>query len=314
MNYQKKIVAVTGANGFIGNELVQELHRQGAYVLILEGDVRDAETFESGWIYGDNDEVDTNKRWPVDHHVDYLFHFGSPSSQVLFKRNAAYCIETTMKGIMNAAETCRKHGIRLIYPSTGLLSMTNEPEKKAMRDLVATVKAITNNQYAKGKNLSEDYIRGMGIDALGIRIFATYGPGEGHKADYASVPYLFARDFCESRPAVVYGDGNQVRDFIYIDDTVNAILHLAEECYDETVDVGSGKQVSFNQILDTLAKHFPEKDGFATPDVRRIEAPAGYVKETAANPTRMHDFYHPTVTIEEGLRRMCKSIIEEWKP
>ncbi len=273
MNYRNKKVAITGFEGFIGTALEKALRAAGAKITILDGDVRDPESFD-----GYNSALDYS--------FDYLVHFADPSSQVLFKRNPAYCIDTTMKGIINAVEACRKHGIRLIYPSTGLLSSDRY------------------NEYAMCKKLSEEYVRGSGVDALGIRLFAAYGPGESHKADFASVPYLFARSIVNGKSPVIFGDGEQVRDFIYIDDAVQAILHLAEECYDPIVDVGSGIQTSFNDIVSCVDRVLNEG---VTP-VKYIDAPSGYVSFTEAKPERMLEFCKPAVTFAEGIKRTVESI------
>lgn len=270
MNYNNKKVAITGADSFIGKQVARLLESEGAEVIRLQGDTREGYTFKD-----------------LDHTFDYLFHFAAPSSQVLFKRKPAYCIETTLRGAMNAAKTCAKFGIRFIYPSTGLLSSDRY------------------NEYAMCKKIIEDFVIGLGGDALGIRIFATYGPGEGHKADYASVPYLFARDMVNAKAPVVFGDGEQVRDFIYIDDVARAILVLAEECHDPIIDLGSGKQTSFNHILRELAQLT------SGPAPVYVDKPGGYVQETSADPKRLHDFYVPKVTFAEGLARTVDSLKEE---
>lgn len=268
MNYTGKKIAITGTSGFIGGALKRAFEKMCIEVVEVDLDVRDPAAFSF-----------------LDHTYDCLFHFAAPSSQVLFKRKPAYCIETTLKGLMNAADACEKHGIRLIYPSTGLLSSDRY------------------NEYALCKKISENYVQGRFIDALGIRIFASYGPGEDHKADYASVPFLFARDMLAGRAPVVFGDGEQVRDFVFIDDVVESILHLAEECYYKIVDVGSGEQTSFNQILTELKFLIPN-----APDAVYVDSPVGYVKETAADPTRLHDFYTPKVTFAEGVAKMVNSL------
>lgn len=272
MNYHGKKIAITGADGFIGSAIkarLEQLYDDDIDIYVLDGDIRDRRSFER-----------------LDHTFDYLFHFAAPSSQVQFKRMPAYCIQTTITGFMNAATAAKRHGIRLVYPSTGLLSMGEA------------------NEYARCKKICEDYAAGKNMDAIGLRIFATYGPGEGHKRDYASVPYLFARDMSEGKAPLIFGDGNQARDFIYIDDVISAILILAEECGDPIVDIGSGQQTSFNSIMDELNAI----SVLPTIKPQYVEKPGGYVQETAADPSRLHDFYIPQVTFAEGISKLVKSL------
>lgn len=287
MNYRSKKVAITGAKGFLGSAIMRRItpeyghnfeQRLGPQVEILAGDIRNPDTFKA-----------------LDGSFDYLFHFAAPSSQVLFKRAPQYCIESTILGFKNAKDVARRHGIKLIYPSTGLLSQGK------------------SNEYARCKQLCEDMHLGGDFDALGLRIFATYGPGEAHKDDYASVPYLLARDMVEGRHPVIFGDGNQSRDFIFVDDVVEAILHLTQDSGGhKIVDVGSGVKTTFNQILDHLEEItnelMPEQAGKIT--ARHIDAPAGYVDETLANTEILEQFYRPQIAMRDGLHKMVESIIK----
>ena len=267
MDYKGKKVALTGVQGFIGYSLFKRLEDLGAYVNIITGDVRQPESFNG-----------------LDYEYDYLFHFAAPSSQILFKRQPLYAAEVTIKGFINAAKAAKRDGIKLIYPSTGLLSQERF------------------NEYAMCKKICEDIHLGENLDATGIRIFATYGPGESHKRDFASVPYLFARDMANQKAPVIFGDGEQVRDFIYIDDVVESILHISEEANEPIIDVGSGEATKFNDIIKEL------KVITTGPDAVYVEKPGGYVTETLANPETLHKYYVPRVNFAEGIARTVKSI------
>ena len=262
-------VAVTGADGFLGSALIRKLEKDGhGTYKRVSGDVRDPDTFSE-----------------LDESYDMLYHFAAPSSQLLFKRNPAYCIETTLKGFMNAAEACRRNGIKLVYPSTGVLSQGS------------------TNEYARCKQICEDYHLGSGLDALGLRIFATYGPGEEHKRDYASVPYLFASDVLAGRVPVVYGDGKQTRDFIHIDDCVNAIYELSMRCGEPIVDVGSGKSTSFVDLIEGIYTSTGKQYR-----CRHIAKPESYVENTTADISTLSKYYEPSIDIEEGIKRLVTAL------
>lgn len=278
MNYKNKRVAITGSNGFIGYALTEALTDAGAYLDVIDGDVRNPETFNC-----------------LTYEHDYLFHFADPSSQILFKRQPLYAAEVTLTGFIHAATACRKNGIKLIYPSTGLLSQSKE------------------NEYARCKKVCEEIHLGEGLDALGIRIFATYGPGEGHKRDYASVPYLFARDMYNGKAPVVWGDGSQARDLIYIDDTVEGILTLAETANEPIIDLGNGYSVTFAEVLDELKSAFKLRSNKKIPDPVYIDRPAGYVDDTCADTTIMSKYFQTKVGLVKGIDQTAASIIMEAK-
>lgn len=286
MNYRGKIVGITGYDGFIGKELVKSLEDAGAQVIALIGDVRNPITFSV-----------------VDHTFDYLFHFADPSSEVLFKRQQMYAADVTINGFINAVKACRDNGVKLIYPSTGLLSMTKEAKDKSLKDAIGVINALDGNHYARCKKLCEDIHLTERIDALGIRIFATYGPGEAHKRDFASVPYLFIRDMIAGRQPVIFGNGNQRRDFIYIDDVVEAILVLAEECNDPIIDLATGATHSFNQLVEVINEClFANKaDNYIEPVY--YDKPVGYVEDTTADASRLFDFYNIKTTFAQGIER-----------
>lgn len=273
MNYNKKRVAVTGTTGFLGNQIYLELIKAGAEVYALNGDIRDPKTFDV-----------------LDYSFDYLFHFGAPSSQVLFKRQAMYAADVTLNGFINAAKVCKENGIKLIYPSTGLLSQNKE------------------NSYARVKRICEEIHEAEKLDAIAIRIFATYGPWEGHKRDYASVPFLFIRDQVRGKQSIVFGDGNQKRDFIYIDDVVQSVLHIAEEFEDTRIDVGSGEAHTFNEIFEII-KQVTNREN----KIKYIEKPGGYVDETLADPHDLHVLYTPKTTFKEGITNVIKYTEESYR-
>jgi UDP-glucose 4-epimerase len=237
---------LTGSTGFIGKNLFKSLCCD-----VFNDDIR---------------YFDTEKRY------HYVFHFGSPSSQVLFKRNTSYCIDTTINGFLRVVSYCKRTGAKLIYPSTGHISY--------------------NNEYAKCKSLCESIAQNSGIESLGIRIFAGYGPGEEHKRDFKSPVGLFLDDIIHDRQPIIYGDGNQRRDFVYIDDIAENIIEMAETRVG-IAEIGTGVSHSFNEVVEIINK-------VTGKNIKPIYAdkPQNYVEETLCkNPIKT-----PT-SLEEGIEK-----------
>jgi ADP-L-glycero-D-manno-heptose 6-epimerase len=121
-----------------------------------------------------------------------------------------------------------------------------------------------------------------GGDILGLRLFAGYGPGEEHKGKYASIIYQFCKQMIKDGRPVIWGDGTQSRDFVFIGDIVNTIT----ENLDKTgiIDVGTGINTSFNEIIKIINQKLGKK-------IKPIyvKAPKNYTKETLCkNPIKTY--------------------------
>ena len=207
----------------------------------------------------------------------YLFFFGSPSSQEIFRDSLDYSINETIDGFLNVVKFCRDNKIKLIYPSS------------------ATVYE-NKDSYAHCKSALEQIHLAYGGDILGVRIFAGYGVGEEHKGKYASILYQFCKQMMNGERPVVWGDGNQSRDFVYIDDVVDTILALKDET--GIHDIGTGVNTTFNEIVKIINEELGT-------DIKPIyvEAPPKYSKQTLCiNPISKY------VTVREGIRKCIKSL------
>lgn len=304
--YTGKNCIVTGGAGFIGQSLVQALINQKANVYVIEnflfgsskklvhkeavliiGDVRDKETFE--------------KKLPKIKY-DYLFHFAAPSSIILFNEDSALCTDITIQGFLNALLFSKKNAIKFIYPSSGSLYAGIEPPHNEKKPL--NVSSLNN--YAKNKKILEQIaeIFSNEIQTLGVRIFAGYGPGEIHKGRFASVIYSFCDQILHGVRPVIWGDGTQVRDFIFIDDIASIILDLAPSCKEKIINIGSGSSTSFNDIIALINNFAPKK---ILP--KYIPKPSVYLEKTQADITLLKKYYTRSFTsLELGIQKIIDSI------
>lgn len=304
-NYKSKNCIVTGGAGFIGQNLVKKLLDEGAFVFVIDRFIYGAKKNEvdkrARIITGDVRDSNIFDKLPKIKY-DYFFHFSAPSSTVLFNKNQIECIDITIRGFLNSIHFASENNIRFIYPSTGsLYSGINPPHHEK-----AKLKYELLNTYAKNKVLLEklaDVYRPK-VNALGLRILAGYGPGENHKGKIASVIYSFCRDMVSGKSPVIWGDGSQRRDFIFIDDIVDIILTLTINCQEPVVNVGTGKDISFKEITLLINKYLSKN---IKPVY--IKRPKLYLEKTLADTHLLRRYYKkPLISVSEGVKKTLQSL------
>lgn len=304
-NYKNKNCIVTGGAGFIGQSLVKKLLDAGSTVFVIDsfifGARKDEVDKRAKIITGDVRDSDIFGKLPkIKYH--YFFHFAAPSSTVLFNENHVECVDITIRGFLNAIHFATLNNTRFIYPSTGSLYAGIDPPHHEK----ALLKYTSLNAYAKSKALLEKLadVYQPKIDALGLRILAGYGPGEAHKGNIASVLYSFCRDMINGKSPVIWGDGSQRRDFIFIEDIASIALVLATNCHEPVVNVGTGKDISFNEIVDLVNKYLNKN---IKPVY--IEKPQLYLEKTLADTSLLTKYYKGKFTpINKGVEEVIKSL------
>jgi nucleoside-diphosphate-sugar epimerase len=280
-----KTVLVTGAAGFIGQNLVKRLLNEKVYVIAFDnlsyGKKENISKFINEMIVGDvtnKEDLDKVKD------VDYIFHFGSPSSVILFNKDPVGCFHATVCGFLNILEWAKKKNIeKLVYASSGSVyghSRIPQSEDTPPKPVNLYGVAKLNCEILAKKYSNE-------VPSIGLRIFAGYGPGEEHKGDFASVITLFLKNMLKGRSPIIYGDGNQQRDFIYIDDIIEAIINSAKNnsVKNMIINVGSGICYSFNEVVALLNELLGTN---ISP--KYIPVPNYYLKKTLADIKLMKRF------------------------
>lgn len=309
-HYKGKNCIVTGGAGFIGQNLVKRLVSYGANVVVIdnfsygasrqnmhpqatliEQDIRDSHVFAS---------LPKQK-------YDYFFHFAGPSSTVLFHDNLSDALDVTVRGFLNALRFAATEHIRFIYPSTGSLYNGVEFPHTETAELNISVQ----NDYAKAK-IAIEQLAGLyrsTSNSLGLRILAGYGPGEMHKGKFQGVVYGFCLSMAQGKPPVIWGDGSQRRDFIFIEDIVDITLSLAIDCPERIVNIGTGTDIDFNELVAIINKAMKTS---LTPEY--VDRPVIYLEKTMADTTLLRKYYTKSFTpIEKGIKEVLKSLKEENK-
>lgn len=179
--------------------------------------------------------------------TDVLIYMGS-TVHPEFEKNFDYHFNKVVQDFLHLLSFSKQHGIFFIYPSSALVYEKETPFTKSKKILEMMASCYPNT--------------------LGLRIFPTYGPGENR-----TIISQWCKAAKEGKSISIFGDGNQSRDFIYIDDVVDAILYHAQAKTTGVVDVGAGTLTKFNDIIKHIEKLL---DGKTLP-VEYQPAPPGYV-------------------------------------
>lgn len=299
---KNKSILLTGGFGFIGKQLTNELVKKKCKVTIFDNSqyfpnqLKDLKEIKV--ITGNCKDKNLEKKIKGD--FDYIFHFGAPSSIIQFKNREYDRLGDTMLGFLNIIKLAEKLSVdKLVYPSSGSVYGHSMPPQKEKNEL------LTTNLYGVGKiaceNIASVYNK---VNSVGLRIFAGYGPGEEHKKNYASLITLFLKSISKNKPPLVFGNGKQTRDFVYIDDITKCIIDAAERKTPRILNVGSGKSYTFIEVIEKINKQLKTdiKPNF-------VEKPVNYLENTQADITQMKKYLKiKPVDLDVGLRRYLKEI------
>jgi len=283
MKWSNKRVLVTGGAGFIGSELVKALIKRNADIVIVDN-------FSTGCKEALNNigctVIDCNvqdleciERLKQLEPFDIVFHLAAPSSDVLFREKPVECIQATIIGFINILSLAKSWEVKkFVYASSSSVYGKTPPPQSERSPTQPT------NLYGVSKLICEKIVKKENINSIGLRIFAGYGPGEIRKGRIASVVTLFLKSLLQGKPPIIYGDGSQRRDFIYIEDIINAFIKAVERDVKGIVNVGTGRSYSFIELLNLL------KDKLSLPrniNPIFVPKPPGYFNHTKADITLM---------------------------
>ena len=291
---------VTGGAGFIGSHLIEKLVKQGDVVTVLDnlntGKIENLKSVSKKINFVQNDIRDFEVLRSLMKNVDGIFHQAAMASVQDSFRIPEKFHDVNVNGTENIFKIAKEFGIKVVYASsssvygdTSILPITESDEKRPI------------NPYAKTKlekdKLAEQYAKN-GLKVIGLRYFNVFGPRQSK--EYAGVIKLFLERIQQGLPPLVNGDGLQIRDFVYVDDAVNAnILSMESDIDFEFFNIGTGTTIS---ILD-LANMIIKFSGLKIKPIHRSALP-GDVRATQADITKVKTMlkWRPTTSIQDWLK------------
>jgi nucleoside-diphosphate-sugar epimerase len=312
MNLTSKVL-VTGGAGFIGSNLANELIRQGAKVSIIDnlatGFRENLEEIEGDFEFIEGDLNDDSALQKALEGVEIVFHQAAlpsvPRSVDNPQETHAACVNATFNLLLKARDAGVK---RLIYAAS-----SSAYGNQATLPKVETMRPEPLSPYAAAKLMGEYYCQVFSnvynLETISLRYFNVFGPRQNPSSMYSGVISRFIDALMSGKTPVIYGDGEQSRDFTFVANVVNANIKASQTAkgIGQVMNCSNGERISLNQLLEVLKKITGKPDVQAEYETER----AGDVKHSQADNSRAKECldYEKLVGLEEGLEKT----INWWK-
>ena len=163
------------------------------------------------------------------------------------------CYEININGLINVLDASKEFGIKKIVLSSSAAIYGENPISPKTVDLKPDPKSPYGETKLEGELLLNLYNQNDGLGAISLRYFNVFGPRQDPKSQYAAAVPIFIEKALKNEPIIIYGDGTQTRDFIFVKDVVNAnVLAATNENVNDVFNVATGKAVSINDIANLV--------------------------------------------------------------
>jgi nucleoside-diphosphate-sugar epimerase len=297
---------VTGGAGFIGSNTVEELVRRGHSVVVLDdlssgkeenlAEFRNKITFIKGSI------IDIEAVRKAMHEAEYVLHLAARTSVPRSVKDPLETNRVNIDGTLNVLVAARDAKVKRIVfaaSSSAYGETPTLPKVETMQPEPISPYGVT--KYV-GELYAQNFGRCYGLENVSLRYFNIFGPRQDPSSPYSGVLAKFCTAFLEDTQPIIFGDGEQTRDFTYVENAVQANLLACEapNVSGKVFNIGVGGRFSLNQTVGLLnkisgkqleAKYEPARDG----DIRDSQADIRKAQEGLG--------YEPQIGFEEGLRR-----------
>ncbi len=303
-----KCLVVTGGAGFIGSNLVRKLADNNNVIVIDDlssGSLKNIEdlikTKKINFIKG---SVTNNKLLQKTFRdVDYVFHQAAIASVTKSIEDPIKTNNVNVNGTLNVLIAAKDNDVQKVIFASSCSVYGDSPELPKNEDMMP----YPISPYSVNKLVSEYYCKVFtevyGLKTVALRYFNVYGPRQSPKGDYAAVISKFIFKALKNNPLIIYGNGKQTRDFVYINDIVDANIIAAESKENGVFNIGTGVQVSIYQLAKLIMSIIGKNLKLVYKKSRIGDIKCSYADISKA---KKKFGYRPKFTLNRGLEKTIK--------
>ena len=281
-------IAVTGGAGFVGTNLVRALLKENHEVVIID----DFSTGLKSNLIGldvhvhEISLVDAEKVSKALEKSEYIFHLGARGSVPRSIKNPRATMDVNVTGTLNVLESARATGAAIAFSSSSSVYGSNLELPKNEKMWMAPLTPYAASKLS-GEAMVASFAASFGISAITYRFFNIFGPWQRPDHDYAAVIPKWIWKLMHNQSLEVFGDGNQSRDFTYIDTVVSVLIQgmNGKVNHPNPINLAFGSRITLNQCIDVFRAKFP------TLEVKYLLERAGDVKNSQNNPTLLNSIF-----------------------
>jgi len=305
-------VLITGGAGFIGHHLAIAWHRLGAHVVVLDNfrtgkraniDAVLEATGRERFTLLEGSVTDRAAVRDAMHGCSIVHHLAAQVSVPESVEHPDECVAINVNGTLNVLEAARAEGVKRVVFSSSAAVYGDDPRSPKTEDMLPSPKSPYGITKLDGELYLRMFAELHGVPTVSLRYFNVFGPRQDPKSVYAAAVPIFIQRALANDTITVFGDGEQTRDFVYVEDVAQANMLAAERDSvgrGEVFNVAQGGRITINDLVARVCtltssksrvEHAPERAG----DIKHSQSSIDRIRTALA--------FEPSVGLDEGLRR-----------
>lgn len=256
-------ILITGGAGFIGSNATEYFVSKNNNVIIVDNllsgyykNIQDlVESKKIKYYEADIRDNDTIKKIFSENNVDICINFAAMISVAESTENPLLCEDINVNGLINVLEACGQNNVKTFVHASSAAVYGDSLELPKIESMAPEPKSPYAVTKLAGEYYNNFFADKYGFKAINCRFFNVFGPRQDPKSQYAAAIPIFIEKAVSNKDITIYGDGEQTRDFIYVEDLISAISHLIdnhENLTTNTFNLGYGQFITINNIVKKI--------------------------------------------------------------